>query len=70
MLACRSREKAEEAIDQIKKKSQNDNIHFVPLDLNDLDSVDGMLEIYATISINNAINIKSVPKYFWKKRIN
>ena len=41
LLACRSEEKAKKALDDIKKRSGNDNVHFIRLDLNDLDSVDG-----------------------------
>ena len=40
--ACRSQEKAEQAITELKKLSKNENIHYLRLDLNDLDSVDGM----------------------------
>ena len=39
--ACRSKEKAIEAIEEIKGESGNQDIHFIRLDLCDLDSVDG-----------------------------
>jgi len=38
-LAARSRERSEEAINEIKKSTGKDDIHFLALDLSDLDSV-------------------------------
>ena len=39
ILACRSKEKGEAAVEQVKKRSGNNNVVFMPLDLSSLDSV-------------------------------
>jgi len=39
-LACRSQEKAQEAIAKIKTRAHNAVLHFLPLDLNDLNHVE------------------------------
>jgi NAD(P)-dependent dehydrogenase (short-subunit alcohol dehydrogenase family) len=38
-LACRSADKTQPAIDEITAATGNDDVHFLPLDLGDLDSV-------------------------------
>ena len=38
-LACRSKERAKAAIEDIKSKSGNQNVEFMTLDLSNLDSV-------------------------------
>merc|ERR1712137_1039 len=59
-VACRSQEKAEQAITELKKLSKNENIHYLRLDLNDLDSVDACAkelkgkETKLDVLINNA----------------
>lgn len=45
-LAARSREKAEEAINDIKKITAKEDIHFLPMDLQDLQSVKAAVEAF------------------------
>lgn len=50
VLACRSEIRAAEAIEQISKELENESdigsLEFIPLDLNDLDSVRAFAESY------------------------
>ena len=39
VLACRNKEKAEEAIEEIQNETKNNDLHFVDLDLASLSSV-------------------------------
>ena len=60
ILACRSKEKAEAAVEEIKKQSGNTNVAFMKLDLSSLESVKNFAaeflqkEARLDILINNA----------------
>lgn len=59
-ITCRDLKKGEEAVDEIKKKSKSDKVHFLQLDLASLDSVREFsqkfhqLETQLHVLINNA----------------
>lgn len=43
-LACRSRERAEEAVERIRARNREIRVDWMPVDLADMDSVRNMLE--------------------------
>jgi len=59
-LACRSAEKTQPVIDEIAQRTGNSELHFLPLDLGDLDSVRACAEAFLAtgdplhVLINNA----------------
>ena len=65
ILACRSKEKAEAAVEEIKKRSGNTDVAFMKLDLSSLESVKTFAteflqkETRLDILINNAGKEKS-----------
>lgn len=74
-LACRSKEKAEAAISQIKKNVPSAQLSFLPLDLSSIESVEACVQEFKSknvplhILINNA-GIASIPsedKYGYDK---
>ena len=60
ILACRSKERGEAAVEQVKRRSGNNNVIFMPLDLASLDSVRSFAtnvldrEARVDILVNNA----------------
>ena len=67
IFACRSQQRGQDAIDEIKKSVKCDNLKFMPLDLNDLESVKSFAETFnktydrLDILLNNA-GIMALPK--------
>ena len=61
-LACRDKRKAEAIVTRIRRKTSNDNVQFLPLDLADLKSVREFVDIFVKqhdrvdVIINNAGN--------------
>ena len=59
-MACRSRERAQAACDQIKLETKNDKIYIEDLDLGDLESVKNFAKVFNAkckhldVLINNA----------------
>lgn len=44
LMACRSKERTEPVVQEIRKATQNEDVHFIPLDLGDLASVKACAE--------------------------
>lgn len=67
IFACRSQQRGQDAIDKIKASTKCENLKFMPLDLNDLESVrsfaDSFNKTYDCLDIllNNA-GIMALPK--------
>ena len=47
ILACRNKQKAEGLVTQLRKKTGNEDIHFLPLDLASFGSIKEFVELFA-----------------------